>query len=192
MAENEGRQVAAAEDKPRATKQHEIDRGHDSRADELSEEHAAHLEALAAEDWERPSALLAPEPQPGMDQRWVRISVRGADDPRNLNRKRRDGWRPRPAETIPDEWFVSFMFDDGDDSAPKARGYLQQDDLVLMERPMAITEARARAYTARAQKQMDGVNHDLERHVGQAMHTRTQKSAVSFPGRRVEAAGDDD
>ena len=58
MAENEGRQVAAAEDKPRATQQHEIDRGHDSRADELSEEHAAHLEALAAEDWERPSALL--------------------------------------------------------------------------------------------------------------------------------------
>lgn len=193
MSNRESR-TAGDDDSPRRSSTHDVEReGHDTRADEMSEEHAAHLELLAAEDWDRPSALLAPEPRPGMDQRWVRVSVRGAGDPRNVGRKRRDGWKPRPADTISDEWFIGFTDDDG-----KAKGYLQQDELVLMERPIEISQHRARYFADRADAQMAGVEHDLEDTIpAHQMHTRRHRSRARTgvnalrSGRQVQAADDD-
>jgi hypothetical protein len=54
--------------------------------------------------WRRSTSLDAPAPRPGMVQRWVRMTHRDGKDSINWSGKFREGWRPRPAESVPDEW----------------------------------------------------------------------------------------
>lgn len=163
-------------------------REHDSRVDELSEDRATHLER-PEEPWQRPSSLAAPEPRPGMVQRWIRHSVRGVDDPRNVTMKMREGWTPRPIDTIPEEF--TFIASRADAQA----GQFVVDDLMLCEMPLKKFKQRSEYYRRQTERQMEAVTHDLERtqvagHPIQREHT----SKVSHPprviGRRVEAADD--
>lgn len=51
--------------------------------------------------WQRPTALDAPEPRPGMVQRWIRAD-RGDGGDQNWLLKYREGWRPRPPGSVAD------------------------------------------------------------------------------------------
>jgi hypothetical protein len=168
-----------------ATSTHDVDHGHDNRVDELSEERATHQQPLMP--WMRPSSLEAPPPRPGMVQRWIRVTLRGEDDPRNLNRKTREGWVPRSVSSIPDEWKSM-------SSSPQGAqdGVFAVDDLVLCEMPEDIYSQRAAYYSKETQRQMDAVEHDLEKaQVPGYPINRTHKSAVDTShGRKVQAADD--
>ncbi len=164
-------------------------RGHDSRVDELSEERATHQDQPLG-PWVRPSSLDAPEPRPGMVQRWVRISMRGVDDPRNVNLRMREGWKPRPVETVPEEFRVLA------ERVEHQTGRLIVDDLMLCEMPEGIYAQRKAYYEQLTRDQMAAVEHDLEdTEVPGHRITKTHTSTVSHPpkviGRRVEAAADD-
>jgi hypothetical protein len=52
-------------------------------------------------EWKRPSTLEAPPPRPGYVQRWIRTSIGASNDPQNVSKRFREGWRPRPADTVP-------------------------------------------------------------------------------------------
>lgn len=166
-----------------------LSRGHDSRVDELSEERATHQERPVG-PWIRPSSLHAPDPRPGMVQRWIRISVRGAEDPRNVNMRTREGWRPRDASTIPDD------FAEMGSRAGLSEGRFIVDDLMLCEMPKAVYQQQRDYYQGLTDSQMSAVEHDLENAQvpGQPI-VRTHKTSVTHParqvGRRVEAAEDD-
>ena len=172
--------------KPAVT-DHGVDHGHDSRVDEMSEYDATH--PLTAAPYIRPSSLDAPECQDGMTQRWVRQSIRGVADPKNLNRSWREGWRPRQPDTLTEEWRIYANF------ADKNEGMIVVDDLILMEIPSHILVQRKKAIAASTAQQMRSVEFDLEK-AALAGHpiVSEHKSSISHPGVRVQpkAVADDE
>ena len=53
--------------------------------------------------WQPPSLLDAPNPRPGMVQRWIATSIQGKDTPDNVYKRMRAGWNPRAADTVKDQ-----------------------------------------------------------------------------------------
>lgn len=167
--------------KPAVTS-HGVDHGHDSRVDEMSEYDATHQ--LQAAPYVRPSSLDAPPVQEGMTQRWVRQSLHGVADPKNLNRSWREGWRPRSPDTLTEEWRVYANFADKND------GMIVVDDLILMEIDSDILAERKRAIEQSTRQQMHSVEHDLEStQIAGHPIFQENKSSVSHPGTRVQPAG---
>ena len=62
-------------------------------------------EARPQTAWKPPSLLDAPEARPGMTQRWVSTSIQGKETPDNVFKRMREGWNPRPADTVKDKRF---------------------------------------------------------------------------------------
>jgi hypothetical protein len=171
----------------KAVTNHGVDHGHESRVDETSEYDATHQDEPA--QWLRPSSLDAPEAREGMTQRWVRKSIRGADDPKNLNRSWREGWRPRNPETLPEDWRIYANF------ADKNEGMIVVDDLILMEIDSGTLARRKAAIERNTQLQMSSVEHDLESaQVAGHPIFKEHKSSVSHPAQRVQPVrvADDD
>lgn len=164
---------------PAPVTSHGVDHDHDARVDEQSAYDATHLEE--PEQWIRPSSLEAPEAREGMTQRWVRHSFRGEADPKNLNRKYREGWRFRDPKTLPEDWQIFAVH------ANKKEGYIQVDDLVLMEIPTKVLKKREEAMNRQTAMQMNAVNNDLERAqvAGHPIH-QDSRTTVSHPAVRVQ------
>lgn len=163
-------------------------RGHDTRVDAMSEDRATHPEYPNKGRWERPSSLEAPEPRDGMTQRWIRVSIRGEEDPRNVNLRLREGWKPRAANTVPEDFMSLTRADDGD-------GRLIVDDLMLCEMPSDMYAERRAYYDSLTESQMTAVNADLEDVQIQGHRiTKTHTSKVSMPprvvGRQAQPADD--
>jgi hypothetical protein len=72
-------------------------RAQESRSDPRAEE------ARPQTAWKPPSLLDAPDPRPGMVQRWIATSIQGKDTPDNVYKRMRAGWNPRAAETVKDK-----------------------------------------------------------------------------------------
>lgn len=160
---------------------HGMDHGHESRVDEMSEYDATH--PLEAAPYIRPSSLDAPPAREHMTQRWVRKSVRGADDPRNLNRSWREGWRPRDPSTLTEEWRVYANF------ADKDNGMIVVDDLILMEMSTSVIEKRKRAIEDVTAQQLHSVEHDLEStQIAGHPIVKEHKTSVSHPAMRLRPA----
>lgn len=179
------RQSTTQKSAAKAAATHAVERGHETRVDELSEERATHPERPEG-PWVRPTALDAPEPREGMVQRWVRKSMKGDADPKNWNRAMREGWRPRPSETVEKGW-QQFAISASD------AGIIQVDDLVLCEMDEKTYRERAAYYKSQADLQMAGVEHDLERsqmpgHPIQKTHNTSVTHPARVVGRKVEAA----
>ncbi len=163
---------------PPGVTNHGVDHGHESRVDEISEYDATHHTEPA--QWIRPSSLEAPPAREGKTQRWVRKSVRGADDPKNLNRSWREGWRPRPPASLPEDWRVYATF------ADKSEGMIVVDDLILMEIDSELLEKRRLATDAATSNQIRSVEHDLESaQVRGHPIVKEHKTSVTHPGLRV-------
>lgn len=169
--------------KPAVTN-HGVDHGHESRVDETSEYDATHQLEPAA--WIRPSSLDAPPAREGMTQRWVRKSLRGADDPKNLNRTWREGWRPRDPSTLDEEWRVYATF------ANKSEGMIVVDDLILMEIDSGVLSRRKAAIEKATEMQMRSVDHDLESaQIAGHPIVKKHNTSVSHPAKAVRVADDD-
>jgi len=169
--------------KPAVTN-HGVDHGHESRVDEMSEYDATHPVEAAA--WIRPSSLEAPPAREGMTQRWVRKSLRGADDPKNLNRSWREGWRPRSPDSLPEEWRVYATF------ADKTEGMIVVDDLILMEIDSGVLAKRKKAIHDATQLQMRSVEHDLESaQIKGHPIVKDHRTSVSHPAMKVQVADDE-
>ena len=54
------------------------------------------------EPWTPASLLPSPNPEEGYVFRWVRVSMRGDADNRNVSQKLRDGWVPCKLEDYPE------------------------------------------------------------------------------------------
>lgn len=66
--------------------------------------HQSDLNGPLHDEWVEPKNLDAPPARPGMVQRWVRYHDRDGDDVVNMQYMMRKGWKPRPIETIPQEF----------------------------------------------------------------------------------------
>jgi len=113
----------------------------------------------------------------------------GVDDPKNLNRTWREGWRPVPPETLGEEWRIYANF------ANKDEGMIVVDDLILMEIETRVLEQRTLSIKQATAQQMYSVEHDLEStQIAGHPIVKDHKTSVSYPATRVQPAqvADDD
>ena len=104
--------------------------------------------------WVRPSALDAPPPKEGFRHRWIRESVRGYDDYKNISGKLREGWELVRADEYPD-WELPTI-EDG-----KHAGVIGVGGLLLARMPVETIEERNAYYKSLTEGQKQAVDNDL-------------------------------
>ena len=127
--------------------------------------------------WTRPSSLDAPPAPDGYKHRWIRESVRGFDDNKNVMGKLREGWELVRADEYPD-WQLPTI-EDG-----KHAGVSGPGGLMLARIPDETAEERNAYYRDRTRDQMKAVDQDLmkEQHPSMPIENSRQ-SRVTFGGR---------
>lgn len=118
--------------------------------------HSIHPEAQG-DEWREPRNLDAPPSREGYVQRWIRVEDRAGKDALNLANKQREGWRPRPLETIPEQ-FKNFPIG----KHASLGDVLMVGGCVLMEMPIHIAESRNRQVRARIARQNKAVASDAD------------------------------
>lgn len=136
----------------------------------------AHTRAKSSKSqpWRPPSTLDAPPPPEGFVHRWIRESVMGYDDKKNLSARLREGFELVRADEYPD--FEAPTIQDG-----KHAGVIGVGGLVLARFPDEMREQRNDYYRERTKDQMTAVDNDLmrEQHPSMPIENNRQ-SRVTF------------
>lgn len=138
-----------------------------------------------AEDqpWVRPTSLDAPPARPGFAQRWIRVGVMGSDDPTNVSRKFREGWRPRLASTVPASYHPPTI------AHGKYTGCIGVEGMLLCEMPKALQAKRNKYYASKAAEQEGALERQLAEHSNSIMPITQQRESRVV--RNVKVADDD-
>ena len=140
--------------------------------------------ARAPVAWKQPSALDAPPPREGMRQRWVATSILGDDISHHVMKKTREGWTPRPADTIPDDFPVPTM-DHG-----SWKGCIGVEGLILCEMPLELVAQRTAHYKGKTDDQESFTETDLSSANtgagGMELGGKVERSTSRGPGRQPQ------
>jgi hypothetical protein len=142
---------------------------------------AVHL--TEAKPWVDPANLDAPPPRSGMVQRWIRVESGGRADAMNASRKFREGWKPRPASTVPKGYHPPTI------NHGALAGVIGVDGLVLCEMPAEQNERRKLAMRSRIDGQTQAIDEQIHK-VQQPGNPilRSQKTFVQTRGRIPKVA----
>lgn len=123
----------------------------------------------------KPSELLPNiTPRDGYAYRYIRVSILGAYDPRNVSSKFREGWEPVKVSDHPE---VQHLFDD----KPRMPGTLEIGGLVLCRTPKELVDQRNDFYLAQATGQMESVDNTFMRESDPRMPLfKQRRSEVTF------------
>ncbi len=125
--------------------------------------------------WAPPTLLPDPAPEPGYKYRWVRVSMMGQSDPRNVSTKLREGWEPVKAEDHPE---ISGYLDN--DNA-RYKDNIVVGGLMLCKTPVELVEQRNAYYQAQSEAQMRSVDNSFMRESDPRMPLFSErKSSVTF------------
>jgi hypothetical protein len=105
--------------------------------------------------WKPPSLLDSPEPRPGMTQRWIATSIQGKDTPDNVYKRMREGWNPRPAETVKDKLFPTI-------NHGQWAGSIGIEGMLLCEMPIETHKQMKAYYQNRNSEQNESISSDLD------------------------------
>ena len=127
--------------------------------------------------WRPPSTLDAPPPPEGFVHRWIRESVMGYDDKKNLSARLREGFELVRADEYPD--FEAPTIQDG-----KHAGVIGVGGLVLARFPQDTRDQRTNYYRQQTADQMTAVDNDLmrEQHPSMPISKPERQSRVTFGG----------
>ncbi len=103
------------------------------------------------EPWTPSSLLPSPNPEPGFVFRWVRVSMRGDSDNRNVSQKMRDGWVPCKLEDYPELQVLP-------DIDNRFEGNIVVGGLMLCKNSEERVNAQRQYYAEQAAKQMEAVD----------------------------------
>lgn len=124
--------------------------------------------------WQRPSVLPRPNQEPGYRYHWVRVSMMGEADPRNIASKLNEGWEPVKASDHPE---IMTMTAEND----KFKDNIVIGGLMLCRIPGEIVDERNEFYKKQASSQMQAVDNSLMRENDPRMPLFNQrKSSVKF------------
>ena len=131
--------------------------------------------------WRPPSQLDAPDPPEGFVHRWIRESVMGVDDKKNLSARLREGFDLVRAEEYPD--FEAPTVQDG-----KHAGVIGVGGLVLARFPIETREQRNAHYRNATRDQMTADDNDLmrEQHPSMPISKPERQSRVTFGSNNTE------
>ena len=129
------------------------------------------------EPWAPPSQLPTPNPQDGYKFRWVRTSVMGLDDSRNVSIRRREGWEPVRAEDHPE-----LLLDLGlPDRSTSKTGLVEFGGLMLCKTTDSKATGRQRYYERMAEQQLQSVDNNYLKESDSRMPMFSEKrSDVTF------------
>lgn len=123
--------------------------------------------------WVRPTSLEAPPARTGFSQRWIRVGSFGNDDPTNVSRKFREGWRPRLASTVPPSYTVPTI------AHGKWAGCIGVEGMLLCEMPTKMKEKRDKHFSELTRTITEGMEADLQAQSHTAMPiTQERRSKV--------------
>ena len=125
--------------------------------------------------WRPPSSLDAPPPPEGYVHRWIRESVMGFDDKKNLSARLREGFELVRADEYPD--FEAPTVQDG-----KHAGVIGVGGLVLARFPTETKDQRNDYFRNATRDQMTAVDNDLmrEQHPSMPISKPERQSRVTF------------
>lgn len=106
--------------------------------------------------WTAPELLPEPEKRSGWVHRWVRTSIRGEDDARNVSMRMREGWEPCEAKDYPE--MISLV---DRERGWGAKGCIEVGGLLLCRAPEEKMAARDRAHHQKAEQQLEAVDSQL-------------------------------
>ena len=123
--------------------------------------------------WKPPSLLDSPEPRPGMTQRWIATSIQGKDTPDNVYKRMREGWNPRPADTVKDKLFPTI-------NHGQWAGSIGIEGMLLCEMPIETHKQMKAYYNNRNSEQNESISGDLDalgRKTGQSIYQNRKSSS---------------
>ena len=120
-------------------------------------------------DWEDDSLLNTDNipAREGFVQRWVRTTINGNEDQKNVQKKYNRGWRPRLLDTVPKGQFVMNIDFNG-------QQVIGIHGMILMERPEALHRRQQASVQQAVDLQMMAVDADLQ-------DTYDPKSGITRP-----------
>lgn len=99
-------------------------------------------------EWRPADTLFAPPPRPGYEHRWIRIRLGEKDDPRNFQKKFREGWKPISLSSVSEDLEPPSI------TFGRFGDVVAVSDLVLCERPIAIGLSRKKYFAKRLARQL--------------------------------------
>lgn len=124
--------------------------------------------------WQQPSVLPRPNPEPGYRYHWVRVSMMGEADPRNIASKLNEGWEPVKASDHPEIMTMGVENE-------KFKDNIVIGGLMLCKIPGEIVDERNAFYKNQATNQMQAVDNNFMRENDPRMPLFNQrKSSVKF------------
>lgn len=133
-----------------------------------------------------PSVLDAPPPRPGMRQRWIRTHLLGQGDPAHVHKKFREGWTPRPLETVPKGFNVPTL------NHGQHQGCIGIEGLILCEMPLARVKQRNEYYAQKGKAAMGFVNSQLNKVARDSLPLTVEMKSRDQVGEAVSMEEDED
>jgi len=128
--------------------------------------------------WRPPSTLDAPKAPEGFVHRWIRESVMGHDDKKNLSARLREGFELVRADEYPD--YESPTVQEG-----RYSGVIGVGGLLLARFPLQTKRERDKYFAGKTEDQMTAVDNDLMRESNPSMPISKpeRQSRVTFGGK---------
>jgi hypothetical protein len=106
------------------------------------------------QQWAPPELLPEPDKQPGYKYRWIRVSLGGQADARNISIKLREGWEPVKVEEQPQYGLLV-------NGEGRWKDCVQVGDVLLCKTPEELAEQRNNHYLAQSEQQIRAVDNNL-------------------------------
>jgi hypothetical protein len=124
--------------------------------------------------WTPPELLPEPDKQPGFRYRWIRTSILGKTDARNMSAKIREGWEPVKIEEQPKFQLLV-------DPDSRFKDNVEIGGLLLCKTPEEFVEQRNSYYQRQAEDQIQSVDNSLMKQSDPRMPLfKERKSTTSF------------
>ena len=124
--------------------------------------------------WRPPELLPSPDPRPGWQHRWVRISTMGTTDPSNISSKLREGFEPCKAEEYPELMLHA-------STEGRFKGNIEVGGLLLCRIPTEFMVQRAQHFDNQNRAQMESVDNTFLRDNDPRMQKFSERSTkVTF------------
>ena len=125
--------------------------------------------------WMPPELLPSPNPEPGYEFRWIRVSTLGNADPMNISSKLREGWEPVKASEHPEIQLMNI----GEKS--RFPDSIEIGGLILCKTPKEFVDQRNGYYQKQTDSQMQSVDNKFMRENDPRMPLfKERRSEVKF------------
>lgn len=141
----------------------------------ISREADTRAKAERPKQWMPPELLPSPNPEPGYEFRWIRVSTLGNADPMNISSKLREGWEPVKASEHPEIQLMNI----GEKS--RFPDSIEIGGLILCKTPSEFVDQRNGYYQKQTDSQMQSVDNNFMRENDPRMPLfKERRSEVKF------------